>query len=148
MAEKKRISIANKKAHFNFHVEQKYEAGIALTGSEVKSVRAQNVNMGDAYCSLIDEELYVKNMHISEFKMALEAHDPMRVRKLLLKKQELNKISQRIRAKGYTVFPIRLFENDKGLFKLEIGLGVGKKEFDKREDIKEKDLKREMDRYK
>lgn len=141
----KKIEILNKKAGFNFHIEQKYEAGIILTGSEVKSVRNRNVNMGDSYCFFEDKELWLKNLHISEWKTAHgQTHDPMRDRKLLLNKQELKKIDQKIKSKGFAMFPIRLFENDRGLFKLELGLGTGKKEFDKRDDIKQREAKREL----
>jgi SsrA-binding protein len=145
----KKIEISNKKANFNFHVEQKYDAGILLTGSEVKSIRANNVNMGDAYCTMVDGELILRHMHISEFKNAAHVvHDTLRDRKLLLSKQELQRIEAKAKSKGYAIFPIRLFENDRGIFKIEIGLGQGKKLHDKRDDLKEKDMKREMERYK
>jgi SsrA-binding protein len=103
--------------------------------------------MGDGYCYLENGELFLKNMHISEWKQAsYDAHEPLRDRKLLLNKRELARIEGRIKSKGYAVFPVRLFESDRGFFKLEIGLGQGKKTFDKREDIKEKDIKRDLDR--
>ena len=147
MTNRKKVEILNRKAGFNFHVEYRYEAGIILQGTEVKSIRAGNVNISDAYCFMEGNELFIKNMHISEFKNAGYAtHDPLRDRKLLLQEQELKKIHSRIREKGMTVFPLRLFENDRGLLKVEIGLGKGKKQFDKREDIKERDIKRELDR--
>jgi SsrA-binding protein len=143
----KKIVISNKKANFNFHIEEKFEAGLALLGSEVKSVRNNSVNMGDGYCQIKDGELFLKNVHISDWKQSsFEAHETMRERKLLLKKRELHRIEQKIKSKGYTIFPIRLFENDRGIFKMEIGLGQGKKTFDKRDDLKEKDIKRELDR--
>jgi len=147
MSSGKKLEILNRKAGFNFHIEYRYEAGIMLRGTEVKSIRAGHVNISDAYCYMEGFELFIKNMHISEFKNAGYAtHDPLRDRKLLLQKQELKKIHSRIREKGLTVFPIRLFENERGLLKIEIGLGKGKKQFDKREDIKERDIKRELDR--
>jgi SsrA-binding protein len=149
VAEKKRIDIPNKKAGFNFHIEDKYAAGMMLQGSEVKSVRAHNLNMGDAYCVFENGELFVRNLHISEFKQASFAkHEPMRQRKLLLSKKELKKLEQKAKTKGYTIFPIRIFENERGIFKMEIGIGQGKKMYDKREDLKEKDVKRDLEKYK
>jgi SsrA-binding protein len=143
----KKIEIINRKARFNFHVEESFVAGMQLWGSEVKSIRNNSVNMGDGYCQMNESELFLKNVHISEWKQqGFDVHEPMRERKLLLKKRELARIETKIKSKGYAVFPIRLFEGDRGIFKLEIGLGQGKKTFDKRDDLKEKDIKREMDR--
>lgn len=149
MAEKKKIEIANKKAGFNYHIEDKYVAGLMLSGAEVKSIRSSNMNMGDAYCVMLDGELFVRNMHISEFKQATGflLQEPLRDRKLLLTKKELQRIGHKAKNKGYTIFPIRLFENERGIFKLEIGIGQGKKQFDKRDDIKERDVKRELERF-
>jgi SsrA-binding protein len=145
----KKIEISNKRARFNFHIEETYEAGMQLVGTEVKSIRNNSVNMGDGYCVLLDGELFLKNIHISEFSFAsYNSHEPMRDRKLLLNKRELRKIEMKIKSKGYTVFPIRLFENERGIFKMEIGLGQGKKTFDKRDDLKEKDIARDIQRYK
>lgn len=146
---RKRVDVLNRKAGFNFHIEQRYEAGMVLWGGEVKSIRNGNVNMGDAYCVLEDGEVYLLHMHISEFKQSsYNVHEPMRKRKLLLNKQEIKKIEGKIKTKGYTLFPIRLYENDRGILKLEIGMGQGKKTFDKRDDLKEKDIAREMQRSK
>jgi len=143
----KKVEIVNRKAGFNFHIEQRYEAGLLLLGGEVKSIRDNNVNMGDAYCIFEEGELWLKNMHISEFKQSsYNKHEPLRPRKLLLNKQELHKIEAKIKTKGYAVFPIKLYETDRGFLKLEIGLGQGKKTFDKRDDMKEKDIKRDLDR--
>ena len=143
----KKIEIINRKARFNFHVEESFVAGMQLLGSEVKSIRNNSVNMGDGYCQMNESELFLKNVHISEWKQqGFDVHEPMRERKLLLKKRELARIETKIKSKGYAIFPIRLFEGDRGIFKLEIGLGQGKKTFDKRDDLKEKDIKREMDR--
>jgi SsrA-binding protein len=145
----KKIEISNKRARFNFHIEETYEAGMQLVGTEVKSIRNNSVNMGDGYCVLQDGELFLKNIHISEFSLAsYNSHEPMRDRKLLLNKRELRKIEMKIKSKGYTVFPIRLYENERGIFKMEIGLGQGKKTFDKRDDLKEKDIARDIQRYK
>jgi len=149
VAPNKKIEIVNRKAGFNFHIEDKFSAGIELKGTEVKAIRQNNVNMGDAYCLFDGEILILKNMHISEFKQASFAtHEPMRDRRLLLTKKEMVRLSKKAKTKGYTVFPIRLFENEKGLFKIEIGVGQGKKTYDKREDLKEKDVKRDLERYK
>ncbi|MSP58089.1 MAG: SsrA-binding protein SmpB [Flavobacteriaceae bacterium] len=146
---KKNIQIVNRKAGFNFHIEERYEAGMVLLGGEVKSIRNNSVNMGDAYCLFEEGVLWVKNMHISEFRQSsFNPHDPMRNRKLLLKKQQLRRIEAKTNTKGYAIFPIRLFENERGILKLEIGLGQGKKTFDKRDDLKEKDIAREMQRSK
>jgi len=146
---RKRVDVLNRKGGFNVHIEQRYEAGMVLWGGEVKSIRNGNVNMGDAYCVLEDGEVYLLQMHISEFKQSsYNVHELMRQRKLLLNKQEIKKIEGKIKTKGYTLFPIRLYENDRGILKLEIGLGQGKKTFDKRDDLKEKDIAREMQRNK
>ncbi len=146
-ASPKKIEILNRKARFNFHVEDTFVAGMQLLGSEVKSIRNNAVNMGDGYCQLNDGELFLKNIHISEWKQqGFEVHEPMRERKLLLNKRELLKIEAKIKSKGYAVFPIRLFEGERGIFKMEIGLGQGKKTFDKRDDLKEKDIQRDLDR--
>jgi SsrA-binding protein len=152
MAEKdkkpRKVEIQNRKAGFNFHIDYRYDAGIMLTGTEVKSIRAGHANISDAYCYMEGGELFIKGMHVSEFSHAgYTSHDPLRDRKLLLNKLELKKIHQRIREKGMAVFPIRLFENERGLLKLEIGLGKGKKQFDKRDDIKERDVQRDLERY-
>ncbi len=143
----KKIEIHNRKASFNYHIEERFETGMELRGSEVKSIRSNSVNMGDGYCYMENGELFLRNVHISEWKQAsYDAHEPLRDRKLLLNKRELAKIEARIKSKGYAVFPVRLFESDRGFFKLEIGLGQGKKTFDKREDLKEKDIQRDLDR--
>lgn len=120
-----------------------------LTGTEVKSIRAGNINLGDAYGYVEDGELFLRNLHISEYKQgSFGAHEPLRDRKLLLSKKELKKVGQLVKNKGIAIFPIRLFENERGIFKLEIGIGPGKKTFDKREDLKEKDVKRDLQRLK
>lgn len=150
MAEKKRINIPNKKAGFNYHTEESYNAGMVLTGPEVKSIRANNLNMGDAYCMFREDELFLVNMHISEFKQAsgFAVQNPLRERKLLLTKKEMGRLQHKAKNKGYSIFPIRLFENELGIFKMEIGIGQGKKQYDKRDDMKERDVKRELERYK
>ncbi|MGB0269092.1 MAG: SsrA-binding protein SmpB [Bacteroidia bacterium] len=142
-----RIQIVNRKAKFNYHIEETLIAGMQLLGTEVKSIRNQQVNLGDGYCYVLDGELFIKNVHISEWKQkGFDVHEPLRERKLLLNKRELRKVESRIKTKGYSVFPIKLFESERGFFKLELGLGQGKKNYDKREDIKEKDIQRDIDR--
>jgi len=143
----KSIEISNKRASFQFHAEQKYVAGMLLTGTEVKSIRQGNINLGDAYGYVENGELFLRNMHISEYKQgSFGTHEPLRDRKLLLTKKELKKVIQLVKNKGIAIFPIRLFENERGIFKLEIGIGPGKKLHDKRDDLKEKDVKRELQR--
>jgi SsrA-binding protein len=139
--------ISNRKAGFEYAFIQKFEAGMVLRGSEIKSIRDGKVNMGDAYCVFLNGELYVKNLHISEYKMASYLnHEPLRERKLLLKKNEIKKLSEKIKNQGVTIVPTRLFFNAKGFAKLEIALATGKKLYDKRESLKEKSVKREIDR--
>jgi SsrA-binding protein len=141
------INIRNKKASFEYSFIDKYIAGVVLTGSEIKSIRLGKVNLQDAYCTFLHGELFVKELHISPYAMAKEIyHEPKRERKLLLNKRELRKLDTKNKEKGLTIIPIRIFLNNRGLAKLEIALAKGKKIYDKREDIKEKDMKRELDR--
>ncbi|MBK6640142.1 MAG: SsrA-binding protein SmpB [Bacteroidetes bacterium] len=141
--------VNNKKAVFEYHIETKYEAGLVLTGTEIKSVRASQVNLADSFCVFMNGELWVKGMHISEYKEAsYNNHAAKRDRKLLLRQTELRKLSTKMKEKGYTLIPVRLYINEKGLAKLEIALARGKKLFDKREDLKKKDDTLEMSRIK
>ena len=118
-----------------------------LTGTEVKSLREGKGNISDAFCVFQNGELWVKSMHISEFKQgSYNNHDPKRLRKLLLKKNELHKILSKVKEKGVTLIPVKVFFSDRGFAKVEIALARGKKQFDKREDLKKKDAQREMDR--
>lgn len=120
---------------------------MVLTGTEIKSIRDGKVSLEEAYCSFLDAELFVINMHIAEYKFGTyNNHEPKRDRKLLLNKKELKKLTNKVKEKGFTIIPILLFVNDKGLAKLEIGLAKGKKLYDKRESIKTKDNKRDMER--
>lgn len=145
----KSINIKNRKASYEYHFLDKYVAGIVLQGTEVKSIRLGKVNLQNAYCTFFKGELYVKGMHISPYTMARETnHEPKRDRKLLLNKRELRKLESKENEKGLTIIPVRIFINNRGYAKLEIALAKGKKLYDKREDIKEKDLKREMARMK
>ena len=139
--------ISNRKASFEYHFLQTYTAGMVLTGTEVKSLREGKGNLSDAYCLIENGELWMRNMHISEFKQgSYNNHDPKRQRKLLLKKSELKKMLSRLREKGITMIPVKVFFNERGFAKVEIALARGKKQFDKREDMKKKDAQREMDR--
>jgi SsrA-binding protein len=125
-----------------------YTAGIVLTGTEIKSIRLGKASIVESYCYFINTELWIKGMHVAEYWWANRYnHDPNRERKLLLTKKELLKLKKRTQEKGLTIIPTKLFINDKGIAKIDIALAKGKKVFDKREDIKKKDTKREMDRF-
>ncbi|HYX05207.1 MAG TPA: SsrA-binding protein SmpB [Bacteroidales bacterium] len=142
-----KINIKNKKASFNYEFLEKFIAGIKLSGTEIKSLRAGKANLTDAFCFFHDHELFVKGLHIAEYTYGTyNNHDPAQDRKLLLNRKELDKLEQKINQKGLTIVTIRIFINERGLAKLEIALAKGKKEYDKREDLKAKDAKREMDR--
>lgn len=141
------INIRNKKATFNFKIIETYTAGIVLTGTEIKSIRDSKAALVDSYCFFVNGELWVKNMYIAEyFYGSHNNHSARRDRKLLLNRRELKKLLQEINTPGYTIVPLRLFINEKGLAKLVISLARGKRQFDKRETLKEKDDKREMSR--
>jgi len=140
------VNIRNKKASFEYAFLDTYIAGIVLTGTEIKAIRMGNINLQEAYCFFSQNgELFVKNLHISKYNEGTyNNHEPMRERKLLLKKKELVKLLGKSEEKGLTIVPIRLFTNDRGFAKLEIALAKGKKLYDKREDIKSRDVKREL----
>ena len=141
------INITNKRAVFNYFITASYEAGIILTGTEIKSIRAGKATLTDAYCFFKNEELWIKNLHISEYKEgSYNNHEPKRERKLLLNRKELSKLQSKIKEKGTTIIPTKLYISDRGFAKIEIGLARGKKSFDKRDSIKEKDEKRSMER--
>jgi SsrA-binding protein len=143
----KTLNISNKKAYFNFAIEQSYIAGIELTGTEVKSIRNNNATISEAHCVFKGNELFIVNMHVSEWKFGSYLnHNPVRERKLLLNKRELKKLIVGLEAEGFTVIPVKLFLNERGLIKLEIALAKGKKLVDKREDIKKKDVERDLNR--
>jgi SsrA-binding protein len=145
--ETQNIVIKNKKASHDFEFLEKFVAGIQLTGTEIKSLRAGKANLIDSYCVFYKGELYIKGMHIAEYWWGnLNNHDPMRERKLLLKSRELHKLEKKVKESGSTIIAIKVFINDRGLAKAEIALAKGKKEYDKRENLKQKDAKREMDR--
>ncbi|MBK7212014.1 MAG: SsrA-binding protein SmpB [Bacteroidales bacterium] len=141
------ITIKNKKAGFEFFLLEQYTAGIVLTGTEIKSIRDGKVNLTDSYCTFSADELFVVNMHIAEYKFGNQFnHEPKRPRKLLLKRRELRKISVKSKDKGITIVPVELFINEEGLAKIVISIAKGKKMYDKRETLKNKDQKREIDR--
>jgi SsrA-binding protein len=140
--------IKNSQAYHTYFIEDKYDAGMVLTGTEVKSIREGKVSFADSYCIFHKGELWIKSMHIAEYRFGttnnhLAVHD----RKLLLNKRELRKLESKIKERGYTIVPLRIFFNEKGFAKLEIGLGKGKKLFDKRETLKQRDTEREIKRY-
>jgi len=142
------INIKNKKASFNYEFIDKYTAGIVLTGTEIKSIRDAKVNFSDAYCFFIEHELWLKGLHISEYSYgSYNNHIPKRDRKLLLNKKELIKIKKKISEKGLTIVPVRMFLNERGYAKLVIAVARGKAKYDKRHDIKDRDNKRDLDRY-
>ena len=143
----KDVSIKNKRATFDYIITDTYTAGIVLTGTEIKSIRLGKASLVDTYCMFIGEEMWVKNMYVAEyFYGSYNNHTARRDRKLLLERRELRKLKQSVKNPGFTIVPTRLFINEKGLAKLVIGLARGKHEYDKRDSIKERDDKREMDR--
>lgn len=138
--------IENRKARHDFHIEETYEAGIALKGTEVKSIREGKASLNEAFAYLSNGELWLKNMYIKPYKFgSYNNHDERRDRKLLLKRKEIREIDKNINQKGYTLVPLKLYFKS-GYAKVLVGLARGKKQYDKREDIKQKDVKRELDR--
>ena len=145
MKTKSNISIKNRRASFEYSFLDTYVAGIQLVGVEIKSIRNGRVNLSEAYCVFQHGELYLKNTHISPYENAGYIKvDPLRDRKLLLNKQELRKLSEGVSRKGLTIVPTKMFINDRGLCKVEICLCQGKKNYDKRESLKEKDMKKHV----
>jgi SsrA-binding protein len=142
------MEIKNRSAYYEYSIEDKWDAGIVLTGTEVKSLRDGKANFTDAYCFLQRGEMWVKNLHIAEYSYGTYAnHLPVRDRKLLLHKRELKKIENRLKDKGYTIVPLRIFFSESGKAKMQIGLARGKKLHDKRASIREKEMQREVKRY-
>jgi SsrA-binding protein len=140
--------IRNRSAYHDYFIDDKYDAGMVLTGTEVKSLRDGRASFNDSYCYFNKGELYIKSLHIAEYSHGtVNNHDPVRERKLLLRKRELLKLEAKIKEKGYSIIPLRIFFSEKGFVKMEIGLGKGKKQYDKRETIKQRDTEREMKRY-
>lgn len=145
-----KIDIKNKKAWHEFEILERYTAGIRLQGSEIKSIRQGKASIKEAFCYFHKGELFVKQMHIAAYEKseAFFGHEERRERKLLLRKDELRKIQKKVKTTGITIVPLRLFIGDRGFAKMEIGIVRGKKMHDKRKELKEKDLKREMERAK
>lgn len=138
----------NRQAYFNYHIEDKYVAGIVLLGTEVKSVRDGKVSFNDAFCMFEGNELWVRGLYIAEYSHGtVNNHIAVHDRKLLLTKKELSRLQIKMKDKGYTIVPLKVFLNEKNLVKVEIGLARGKKLHDKRETIKQRDTEKEMKRY-
>ena len=144
----KALITKNKKAFHDFNILQRVEAGIALLGTEVKSVKSGNINLKDGYCFVRDGEVFLRNVHIGTYRYANRLnHEPMRERKLLLHREEIRKLHAKIRERGFTLVPLLVYQK-KGRIKVEIGLVQGKKLFDKKEDIKKRDISRDLkERY-
>lgn len=147
MALAAQVNIKNKRASFEYHLIDRYIAGIQLLGTEIKSIREGKANINDSFCAFFDDGLYIRNMHIAEYSFgSFYNHESKRDRKLLLNKKEIKKLKEKGDEKGFTIVPLRIFINERGYAKIEIALAQGKKDFDKRETLKERDSKREMDR--
>ena len=141
------ISIINKKARFNYFIEDEYTAGIVLTGSEIKSIRRRNVSISDSFCEFNNNnELFISKMYIKEYQNSAYSRNSLSQRKLLLNKKELKKLKKQITDVGLTIIPLKLFINDSGLAKIKIALAKGKRIYDKRQSLKEKELKRDLER--
>ena len=139
--------LKNRSAYFEFAIETKLIAGLVSTGTEIKSIRGGRVSFNDSFCYFSKGELYVKSLHIAEYSHGTYAnHDPLRERKLLLTKRELRKLENKIKERGYSIIPLRMFITDAGYAKMEIGLGKGKKLHDKRDSIKQREADRELRR--
>jgi len=140
--------IRNRSAFFEYAIEDKYVAGMVLTGTEVKSLRDGRASFNDSFCIIHKGEVILKSLHIAPYKFGtIHNHDPLRDRKLLLNRREIKKLEAGIKEKGYTIIPLRIFFSEKGLAKIEIGLGKGKKLYDKRESIKQRDTERDLRRF-
>lgn len=145
----KNLTVQNRKAAYEYHLERRYTAGILLNGAEVKSIRMGKVNLQGAYCLFVKGELWIRGLHISPYVMDLaQKTEPERERKLLLNKHELQKIAKKIDQKNYTLVPTKLFISTKGWIKIEIAIAKGKKLYDKRQTLKDKEMKRKLSQYK
>jgi SsrA-binding protein len=140
--------LRNRSAYHDYFIDDKYDAGMVLVGSEVKALRDGRASFNDSYCYFHRGELYIKSLHIGQYThSSLYFHEATRDRKLLLTKKELRKLEAKTRERGFSIVPLRIFFNERGFVKLEIGLGRGKKQYDKRETIKARDTEREIKRY-
>jgi SsrA-binding protein len=143
----KNIEIKNRRASFEYAFLEKYTAGVMLMGTEIKSIRQGKVNLTDAYCLFLGDELYIRQMNISKYDEGTHYnHQPLQDRKLLLTKRELKKLTNKLKDVGLTIIPTRMYISDRGFAKIDIALAKGKKLYDKRDSIKEKDVKRSFDR--
>ena len=141
------MELSNRKAYYEYHFESTLIAGLVLSGTEIKSLRAGKASFNDSYCFFVKGELFVKSLHISEYSFGTHTnHEPMQERKLLLTKRELRKLETKSKEKGYSIIPLKIFLSEKGLAKMEIGLGKGKKLHDKRNTIKERESDRDVKR--
>lgn len=141
------MEIRNKSAYFEYHIEDKFDAGMVLLGTEVKSLREGKASFNDSYCYFEKSELWIKSLYIAEYSHGtINNHDPVRERKLLLSRRELKKLDAKVKEKGFSIVPLRIYFSEKGLAKIEIGLGKGKKLHDKRESIKQRETDREIKR--
>ena len=141
------MNLSNRKAYYEYNIEAKYIAGMVLSGTEIKSLRSGKASFNDSYCIFNKGELFVKSLHISEYNFGTHYnHEPMQERKLLLHKKELRKLEDKIKEKGYSIIPLKIFIAENGFAKVEIGLGKGKKIYDKRETIKERESDRDIKR--
>lgn len=141
------MDISNRKAYYEYNIEAKYIAGLVLTGTEIKSLRAGKASFNDSYCIFNKGELFVKSLHIAEYNFGTHYnHEPLQERKLLLHKKELRKLENKIKEKGYSIIPLKIFIAANGFAKMEIGLGKGKKIYDKRETIKARESDRDIKR--
>lgn len=144
---KNQVNISNKRARFEFHLQDEFTAGMQLSGTEIKSIRQNKASILEAFCVFENDQLYIRNMHIAEYaEGSYNNHRLKRDRKLLLNRKELDKLQRKSKVKGFSIVPLKIFISDSGFAKLIIALGVGKKLFDKRADMKEKDTKRDLDR--
>ena len=153
MADKKKkpakLEIVNNRAKYEYFFTATFEAGIILQGTEIQSIRLGHVNLRDAYCIFKKGELYIRSMYIKEYEFGTYAnHEPRRMRKLLLRRSELKKLERRVKERGFTIVPYKLYLSERGLAKIEIALSQGKKSHDKRQSIKERDAKRDLARMK
>lgn len=145
---KNRLIISNRKARFEYQIEETFVAGIVLTGAEVKSLKKSEASISEAYCLFHQKKLIIRGMQINEFRNAGYINqEPLRDKQLLLRKKELKKIKSKVEIQGNTLIPLEIFISERNFLKLKIGLGKGKKLHDKRESLKQKDIQREIDRY-
>ena len=142
-----KIVCTNRKAYHNYHIEENIEAGISLYGTEIKSLRHGKANLADSYATIKDGEAFLLNAHISPYSHGnIQNHDPLRTRKLLLHKKEISKLQGKLTNKGYTLVALKIYFNEKGIAKVELGLARGKRQYEKKEAIKEREVRRELEK--